>query len=133
MYATTTTGYIPHINKTKDTKIVADLTYWGSTWGHIVQDTIVTVDKYVGLSYSDALSLLTSTEESTLNGVTRPFLGDARLISEGGAYVTAIGCWGVKVNSTLSKTGETNTYEVTVTTTELNVRGTGTGLTMTLL
>ena len=85
------------------------------------------------MSYSDALSLLTSTEESTLNGVTRPFLGDARLISEGGAYVTAIGCWGVKVNSTLSKTGETNTYEVTVTTTELNVRGTGTGLTMTLL
>lgn len=133
MYATKTTGYIPHINKTKDTKIVADLSYWGSTWGHIVQDTTVTVDRYVGLSYSDALSLLTSTEESTLNGVTRPYLGDARLTSQGGAYVTAIGCWGVKVTSAIQKTGDTNLYEVTITTTELNVRGTGTGLTITLL
>ena len=76
---------------------------------------------------------MVSTEESTLNGVTRPYLGDARLTSQGGAYVTAIGCWGVKVNSTLSKTGDTNLYEVTVTTTELTVRGTGTGLTMTLM
>lgn len=133
MYATKTTGYSPHVNKTKDTKIVANLAYWGSIWGNIVQDTTVTVDRYVGLSYADALSLLTSTEESTLNGVTRPFLGDARLISEGGAYVTAIGVWGVKVNSTLSKTGDSNLYEVQITTTELTVRGTGEGLTLTLL
>lgn len=133
MYATTTTGYIPHINKTKDTKIVADLSYWGSTWGHILQDTTTTVDRYVGLSYSDALSLLTSTEESTLGGVTRQHLGDARLTSEGGAYVTAIGCWGLKVTSAIQKMGDTNLYEVTRTTTELSVRGTGTGLTMTLL
>lgn len=133
MYATTQTGYIPHVSKTKDTKIVADLSYWGNIWGHILQDTTVTVDKYVGLSYSDALSLLTSTEESTLNGVTRYHLGDARLTSEGGAYVTAIGCWGIKRTSSISKTGDTNVYEVTVTTTELTVRGTGTGLTMTLL
>lgn len=133
MYATTTTGYIPHVSKTKDTKIVADLSYWGNTWGNIVQDTTVTVDKYVGLAYGDALNLLTSTEESTLNGVTRQHLGDARLISEGGAYVTAIGCWGIKRNSSISKTGDTNLYEVTITTTDMSVSGTGTGLTMVLL
>lgn len=133
MYATTTTGYIPHVSKTKDTKIVANLTYWGNTWGNILQDTTVTIDRWVGLSYSDAQSLLVSTEESTLNGVTRPFLGDARLISEGGAYVTAIGCWGLKVTSAIQKMGDTNLYEVTRTTTEFSVRGTGTGLTMTLL
>ena len=133
MYATKENGYIPNVSKTKDTKIVADLTYWGNTWGHILQDTTVTVDRYVGLSYSDALSLLTSTEESTLNGVTRYHLGDARLISEGGAYVTAIGCWGVKVTSAIQKMGDTNLYEVTKTTTELSVRGTGSGLTLILL
>lgn len=133
MYATTTTGYISNVSKTKDTKIVADLTYWGNTWGHILQDTTVTVDRWVGLSYSDAVSLLTSTEESTLGGVTRQHLGDARLSSEGGAYVTAIGCWGVKVTSTIQKMGDTNLYEVSRTTTELAVRGTGTGLTMSLL
>lgn len=133
MYATTTTGYIPNVSKTKDTKIVADLTYWGNTWGHILQDTTVTVDRWVGLSYSDAVSLLISTEESTLGGVTRQHLGDARLTSEGGAYVTAIGCWGVKVTSTIQKMGDTNLYEVSRTTTDLTVRGTGTGLTMTLL
>lgn len=133
MYATKETGYIPHTTKDKDTKIVADLSYWGNIWGRIVQDTTVTVDRYVGLSYSDALSLLVSKEESTLNGVTRPYFGDARLKSEGGAYVTAIGCWGVKVKPTLSKMGDTNLYEVTITTTEYSVRGTGSGLTLTLL
>lgn len=133
MYATTTTGYMPNVSKTKDTKIVADLTYWGNTWGHIVQDTTVTIDKWVGLSYSDALSLLTSTEESTLNGVTRPFLGDARLISEGGAYVTAIGCWGLNVTSAIQKMGDTNLYEVTRTTTDFSVRGTASDLRLILL
>lgn len=133
MYATKTTGYIPNVSKTKDTKIVANLTYWGNTWGNILQDTTVTIDRWIGLSYSDAQSLLVSTEESTLNGVTRPFLGDARLISEGGAYVTAIGCWGLKVTSAIQKMGDTNLYEVTRTTTDLSVRGTGSGLTLTLL
>jgi hypothetical protein len=86
----------------------------------------------VGLSYSDALSLYESSETSTLNGVTRQWLGVAKLTSLGGAFVRVVGCWGVKVVSSYQRMGDTNLYQVTRTTTTYTVRAAGDGMTLTL-
>lgn len=132
MYATTTTGYKPHINGSKETKVLQELVIWGATYGEIVQDTTTTVEEWVGLSYDDAMTLFTSSETSVLNGVERDRLGGAVLTSMGGAWIRVPGCWGTKITSQFTKMGESNMYQLTKTTTIYSVRGSGEGMTLTL-
>lgn len=127
MYANTTTGHIEHISGTKDTKVLQLLIVWQTLVGAIIQDISTTVEEWVGLSYSDALSISESYEQSTLNGTTRDYLGNAVLTSSGGAFIRCVSCWGKKVTSSFSRMAGTNCYQVTKTTTVYSARKGGDG------
>ena len=129
MYATTTTGHKPHVSSSVDTKVVQQLIVWGNIDGTITQKAETTVEEWDGLSYDDAHGLMVASETSTLNGVTRNYLGGATLtqnVSSGpAAYCWATGCWGTKVTTSYNKMGETNLYHVTKTTVVYTVSGSG--------
>lgn len=133
MYATTTTGHHPHITISKDSRVVLMMNINNGT-GVIRQNVIRTEEQYVGLSYSDALSVCTASETSTLNNTTRNYLGGAKLTFAGiGTYWNTVeNCWGTRVTSQLQKMGDTNLYQVSVITEEMTVTKVGDG-TMTLL
>lgn len=89
---------------------------------------MTTTETWLGLSYTDAESVCVASESSTLNGVTRSYLGSAKItVSTGGVSVwnTIDGCWGTKVTSQLSRMGDNNCYQVTRTTTEMTVTNAG--------
>lgn len=132
MYATTTTGHIEHTSGSKDTKVLQLLIIWQTVVGAVIQDTSTTIEEWVGLSYDDAMSVAQSYEQSTLNGATRDYLGNAVLTSTGGAWIRCVSCWGTKVTSSFSRMSGTNCYQVTKTTTVYTVRGTGSGNTLDL-
>ena len=100
MYANTTTGKREHVQKSKDSKVL-QLMRFGSAQGRIVQTIESSTTTYVGLNYTDANGLLAQAgESSTLNNVTRAFLGSAKLtVSSGGgsSWATVDNCWGTKV------------------------------------
>lgn len=79
MYATTTTGHREHITGNKSSRVLQQLIVFNTVSGVIIQDQTQTVEEWNGLSYNDALSLYEASETSTLNGVTRPYLGSAKL------------------------------------------------------
>lgn len=85
----------------------------------LIQTTTTTTETWVGLKYSDADSVCVASETSVLNGVTRNYLGGARItVSASGVsqWATIEGCWGTKISSQLSRMGDTNLYMVTKTT-----------------
>lgn len=96
MYATTTTGHIQHTSGSQDTKVLQLLIIWQTVAGAIVQDASTTIEQWVGLSYSDAMSLVESYERSTLDGDTRDYLGNA-VLHYGAAWCRSVACWGTKV------------------------------------
>ena len=129
MYATTTNGHRPHISKSVDTKVVQQLIVWGNIDGTITQKAETTVEEWNGLSYTDASNLMEASETSTLNGITRNYLGGATLTQNQGypvaAYCWATGCWGTKKTTTLNRMGDTNLYHVQKTTVVYTVYGSG--------
>ena len=133
MYATTTTGHHPHITVQKDSRVVLQMTINNST-GVIRQDITRTEEKWVGLSYTDASSVCTSSETSTLDNTTRQYLGGAKLTFTGvGTYWNTVeNCWGTRVTSQLQQMGETNLYQVNKITEEMTVSLVGGG-TLTLI
>ena len=133
MYATTTTGHHPHITVSKDSRVVLQMSINNNT-GVIRQDTTRTEEKWVGLSYTDALSVCTASETSTLDNTTRQYLGGAKLTFTGvGTYWNTVeNCWGTRVTSQLQKMGETNLYQVSKITEEMTVEKVGGG-TLTLI
>ena len=129
MYANTTNGHRTNVSKSVDTKVVQQLIVWGNIDGTITQKAETTVEEWFGLSYTDANNLIEASETSTLNGVTRNYLGGATLTQNHGfpvaAYCWATGCWGKKITTTINRMGDTNLYHVQKTTTEYTVYGSG--------
>ena len=129
MYANTTNGHRPNVSKSVDTKVVQQLIVWGNIDGTITQKAETTVEEWYGLSYTDANNLIEASETSTLNGVTRNYLGGATLTQNAGypvsAYCWATGCWGKKITTAINRMGDTNLYHVQKTTTEYTVYGSG--------
>lgn len=129
MYANTTNGHRVHVQGQKDSRALFQMTL-GSLKGTLVQDTVTTVEEYLGISWADVPSVYAASESSTLNGTSRDYLGNARLtLNDGGAstWNTAVACWGTKVTSQFSRIGDTNLYRVVVTTVEYSVRKCGDG------
>lgn len=124
MYATTTSGHRTYTSANKNTKCLQQWIYWNQLVGVLVQDESTTTEEWNGLSKGDAESLCTSSEESVLNGATRPYLGTAK-ITLGAAYMRVSSCWGTKVSSQVSRMNDTNLYKVTKTTTTYSVRVSG--------
>lgn len=127
MYATTTTGHREHVTVNKSTKVLQGLNLV-NTYCRLIQTTSTTTEEWRGLNYADAMSVCTSSETSTLNGVTRPYLGSAKLsVSSGGQsrWATIDGCWGTRISSQLSRMSDTNCYEVKKTTEVMTVTNYG--------
>ena len=127
MYATTTTGKREHVQQSKDSRVILAMHISGVE-ARIIQTTETTVDEYLGLSYTDAQSLCTASESSTLNGTTRAYLGSAKLtVSTGGTSVwnTVEACFGTRITSQLSRMGDTNHYRVTKTTQVMTITNSG--------
>lgn len=132
MYATTTNGHREHVSVNKDTKVLQAMSI-NSTYCRLIQATTTTTETWVGLNYSDASSVCTASETSTLNGSTRNYLGGAKItVSSGGTsqWATIEGCWGTKITSQLQRMGDTNCYMVTKTTQEMTVTNNGGSLTL---
>lgn len=54
MYATTTTGHIPHIQESHDSRIIQTLYSNGGFAGVLVQHIYTVTEEWVGLKYTDA-------------------------------------------------------------------------------
>lgn len=116
-----------HVTVQKETNVIMRMNI-SSLSAALIQTVITTTETWTGLIYSDALPLCTSSESSILNGVTRNYLGSAKLtIGSGGTSIwnTKEACWGKKVASQLSQIGDTNLYFVSRTTTEYGVTNNG--------
>lgn len=127
MYATTETGHREHVSTSKSSKVIQAMNINGM-YCRLIQTSDVTTEEWLGLNYSDAQSVCVASESSSLNGVTRPYLGSARIsVSSGGAsqWATVSGCWGTRVTSQLQRMGDTNCYHVTRTTEILSVTNSG--------
>ena len=132
MYATTTTGHREHVTVSKDKKVLQAVNI-NNTYCRLIQTITTTQEVWLGLRYSDADSVCTASESSTLGGTTRPYLGSAKIqVGSGTAtlWATIDGCWGTKVSSQLSRMGDTNHYQVVKTTTEMTVTNDGGTLTL---
>ena len=132
MFATTSTGHREHVTVSKASRVVQAISMNG-TFCRLIQSTVTTTETWQGLSYSDAESVCTASESSTLNNVTRSYLGAAKItVGSGGAslWTTIFDCWGTKVTSQLSRMGDTNCYEVTRTTQKMTVANNGGSLTL---
>ena len=134
MYANTTTGMRPNVSKTKETKVIQMLYFFTTVVGVIIQDVTTTTEEWFGLNYDDADGLCVSSETSTLAGVTRNYLGSARLSYDviGGGWCRSPSCWGTKIVTSMNRMGETNCYHVTRTTTTYEVRRSGQNTSLTL-
>lgn len=127
MYATTTTGHREHTTVNKATRVLQAMSI-NNNYCRLVQTTTTTTEEWRGLNYADAQSVCVASETSTLNGVTRNYLGSAKIsvtATASTAWATIDGCWGTKVTSQLSRMGDTNCYQVTKTTEQMSVTNYG--------
>lgn len=127
MYATTTTGHREHVTVSKSTKVLQAMAI-NNNFCRLVQTTTQTTEEWLGLSYTDALSVCVASESSTLDGTTRNYLGSAKISVSGPTatqYAYVDGCWGTRISSQLSRMGETNCYQVTKNIEEMTVRNYG--------
>ena len=117
MYATTTTGHREHVQKSIDSRVILAMHISG-TDARVTQTTTTTTEEWLGLSYSDAETLCTASEN----------LGGVKLtVSSGGvsAWNTVEGCRGTRVSTQISRMGDTNHYRVVKTTQEMVCANTG--------
>ena len=127
MYANTTTGHREHVTVAKEKKVIQAISI-NSTFCRLIQTTTTTTETWVGLKYSDAESVCRTSETAVKDGVTRQYLGAAKITVGVGAasqWVTVFDCWGTKVTSQLSRMGDTNCYMVTRTTVDMAVTNNG--------
>ena len=127
MYATTTTGHREHVTVNKTTRVLQAMSI-NNNYCRLVQTTTTTTEEWRGLNYTDAQSVCVASETSTLNGVTRSYLGSAKIsvtATASTSWATIDGCWGTKVTSQLSRMGDTNCYQVTKTTEQMSVTNYG--------
>lgn len=132
MYATTTTGHREHVTVTKEKRVLQQMNI-NSNYCRLIQTVTTTTEVWLGLKYSDASSVCVASESSTLGTTTRNYLGSARIsVSSGGVtnHTTVDGCWGIRIVSQLSRMGDTNCYQVTKTTQQLEVTNAGGSLTL---
>lgn len=122
-YATTTTGYVTDVTKTKDRRTLKS-EYINGSYVNIFQDVDTTVERFVGLSSSDANTVCTRSSTSTLDNVTRQYLGGIRVTVGSGTartWLQIFGCWGTEVTSQKVRDAESNLYSVTVTTRDYTI------------
>ena len=115
------------VKKSSDTRVIRRLQI-SSTSGVIIQTTTTTEETWVGLSKSDALTLCVSSETSVLNGTTRPYLGAAKITIETSGmsmWATEESCWGTKISTSIQRMSDTNLYQVSRTTVEMDVSNSG--------
>ena len=101
MFASTTTGHREHVSVQRDVKVLQSMSI-NNSYCRLIQTTETTTETWVGLSYNDANGVCVASESSTLNGVTRAYLGGARIsVSVSGVtnWATIEGCWGTKISS----------------------------------
>lgn len=121
-YRTNVTAEPVTVAESKDSRVFQDAWIGG---GHfvLIQTTVTTVQHYEGVSLQDARALCTSSESSTLEGVSRPHLGGVRLYASGvgASWMDVAACWGTRVSSALRRMGLSSMYEVDVTTEVMTV------------
>jgi hypothetical protein len=101
MYANTTNGHREHVSVSKTKRVLQAMSI-NNNYCRLIQTSTTTTEEWYGLKYSDADSVCTASETSILGGVTRAFLGSARIsVSSTGAtqWATIEGCWGTRVTS----------------------------------
>ena len=129
-YGTTTPLDAVVVSKTSDTRTVRSCWLNGQYFA-LRQVVTTTVVRYQGVKESDIAELCASSETSTKNGTTRNYLGGAELRQgTNGAWMYCDACWGTIVNATANRTTP-NTFEVVVTTQEMDVFSTNDNLTLT--
>lgn len=117
MYATIITGHRPHTAVSKDQRTIQQMTV-NNQVGKIIQSTTTTTEEWYGLSYADAMTVCTSSEN----------LRGAKLTMTSGmvtSWCTVWGCYGTRVSSQLQRMSDTNLYHVIKTTQEMSVTGVG--------
>lgn len=127
MYANLTNSHRDTVRKSSDTRVIKRIQISSSS-GVIVQRTTTTEETWTGLSKTDALALCTSSETSVLGGETRDYLGAAKLtVSTSGIsmWATEENCWGTKISSNIQRMNDTNLYQVSRTTVEMEVYNSG--------
>lgn len=132
MYANTTNGHREHVSVSKTKRVLQAMSI-NNNYCRLIQTSTTTTEEWYGLKYSDADSVCTASETSTLNGVTRSFLGGAKIsVSSSGVtqWATIEGCWGTRVTSQMQRMGDTNLYQVSKTTEVLTVTNNGGNLTL---
>lgn len=120
-------GHRTNVKKSKDTKVLQMLRV--STASAVLRQTTTTSEEtWVGLTFATANNLCVASEQSVLNSTTRDYLGAAKItLSSGGTSVwtTIENCWGTKVTTQIARMGDTNLYQVSRTTVEMDISLTG--------
>lgn len=120
MNATIDQTHREHVSVSKDTRVL-QMQIGDDIQTCLTQDTTTTTETWTGLTYADASSLLTSWQNSTLNGVTRNYLGGARVsytIGLSTYWNTVDSCWGSEGNTSINRINDTHLYSVQRTTNE---------------
>lgn len=129
MYGTKENTHRQNVSVSSDTKTLKIFAI-GSAQGCINQTTVTTLETWAGLSYSDASSLIESSETSVLNGITRQYLGGVRLTIGGGgvtAWAEVDQCWGTRITTSIQRMSDTNLYSVQKQTQVMTISTGGTG------
>ena len=123
VYYGTNTAVEPVVVSVSKDKRVFQESWIGGGRFVLIQATVTTVEHYEGVSLAVANDLCVSSESSTLNGDTRPYLGSATVAAQGvgAASMDATSCWGTRVTSSLRRMGLSSMYEVDVTTEVMDV------------
>ena len=130
-YNTTTAAQPVEVSRSSDTHTVRAMWLNGS-YLSIQQKVTTVVQRYEGIGYNDAVALCVSSETSTLPGTStaRNHLGGAKAEAANHSWIYADACWGTQTAGSMNAMSP-NMYEVTVTTTTLEVF-VGSDLTLTL-
>ena len=118
-YGTNTTAQPVEVSRSSDTHTVRAMWLNGS-YLSIQQKVTTVVQRYEGIGYTDAVALCVSSETSTLNSTTRNHLGGAKAEAANHSWIYADACWGTQTAGSMNAMSP-NMYEVTVTTTTLEV------------
>lgn len=117
-----TDGHRDKVRVQKNQRVIRQMNLNG--WqAVIIQNETVSEETWVGLSQTEAENYCVASESSTLNGVTRNYLGGCTVSNTTPflASVIATSCWGTRVQSQMQRMGDTNLYQVTKTTTDYDV------------
>lgn len=121
-YSTTATGHRDTVRRQTSQRVIRQMNLNG--WMAIInQVETITEETWVGLTKADAEALCIASESSTIGTVTRGYLGGCTVTNQTPftATITATSCWGTRVQSQIQRMGDTNMYQVSRTTTVLDV------------